>query len=589
VRAFSYLEGQTDVTRRDGYLEALVAARFPALVANAVALGGMVWLACGLFGTGAAVLGGLLMVLDPFLGAHSRLIHLDGLLASFMGLAVLASMAFWSRSDRPRAGFNQVGRGWVYLVVAGLASGLAFLTKAPSVYLLAFVPALAMFQHVRTAGWRRWPDWSRLALGLAGWLGIAALTCLALWPALRLKPLVVVRQMADFTVRNAGSERDNFFLGQPVEDPGPLFYPLALLFRATPLMLLGMALLAYALVRWRRQLPAFWPALLLGAYAAGFLLMMSLGQKKFDRYELPIFPALNLLAGLGLWLGWRVLRARRRNRLLIVVPLLLLAAWPLASVYPYHLAYYNPLLGGGAMAQRALLVGWGEGIDRVADYLNAKPIVVSAPTVATAYHRVLQAYLRGNNAMPLERAELADYIVPYVNSIQRDQKAEVLAGYLAGQDPEHVVWLNGIEYARVYRGPHLPVDRLVGADLDGRLRLESLVFAPGSGLARAGDDLLIRLRWRASGDPGPLLSILQLVGPDGRPTIEERQPLGGAMREAELLVIDAQLHLPSSLPAGSFMLQALVDDRSSGRALRLPDGATALDLQQVTVQPAVAR
>ena len=589
VRAFSYLEGQTDVTRRDGYLDALVAARRTLVAANALALGVLVWLAWGLLGPGPALLGGLLMILDPFLGAHSRLAHLDALLASFMGLAALAGLAFWG------------GRSWVYLVACALFSGLAFLTKAPSVYLLAFIPGLALLEKFRADGWRRRAGWARVAIGVSAWLGIAWLVCLALWPALRLKPFVVLRQMVEFTAKNGGGEHDNFFLGQPVDDPGPLFYPLALLFRATPLMLLGLALLAYFMIRRRRQFASLWPALPLAGYVVGFGLMMTLGEKKFDRYELPVFPVLDLLAGLGLWYGWRALVSRigRATRpgfspsLLLSVSLsafvFALAAWPLASVYPYDLAYYNPLLGGGAAAQRALFVGWGEGMDRVAAYLNARPLVLEAPTVATAYHRVLQAHLNGNGAMPLERAELADYIVPYVNSMQRDQKAEVLAGHLAGQEPEYVVWLNGIEYARVYRGPHSPIDRTVEAQFGDRLQLESFVSAPGSGLARAGDDLLTRLRWRPLRDADPLASVLRLLGPDGHVTLQDRQPLVRALREDGLLVVDVQLHLPPGLQPGQYELQALADDPSTGRPLTLPDSQAALTIQQLTVQPALAR
>ena len=47
-------------------------------------------------------------------------------------------------------------------------------------------------------------------------------------------------------------------------------------------------------------------------------------------------------------------------------------ALPLAVVAPYALAYYNPRRGGPA-ASRVLLVGWGEGLDQVAAYLNAQP------------------------------------------------------------------------------------------------------------------------------------------------------------------------------------------------------------------------
>lgn len=579
ARRFSYLEGQTDVTRRDDYLDALVAARQPLVLTNALVPGLLVWLAWGLFGAGPALLGASLLVLDPFLSAHARLIHLDALLASFMSLAAFASVAFWT------------GRSWAYVVLAGLASGLAFLTKAPSVYLLAFVPALAGFELIRQRRWRKAGGWLRLVGGLAAWLGLAWLVCLALWPAMRLSSAAVLRQMVDFAARNNNSERDNYFLGQPVDDPGLLFYPVAFFFRATPLMLLGLALLAYALARWRRQLSSFWPVLFLAGYAAGFVLMMSLGQKKFDRYELPVFPVLDLLAGLGLWLGWRAVAWKwgRKTRVAAALLASVLAIWPLASVYPYHLAYYNPLLGGGPTARWALFVGWGEGMDRVAHYLNSKPIVLQAPTVATAYHRVLQAHLNGNNAMPLERAELADYIVPYVNSIQRDQKAELLGELTGDQQPEHVVWLNGIEYARVYRGPHLEVDRPVGVDFGGRAQLASVVFAPGAGRARPGDELLSRLRWRPLAPTGRLESVLLLQARDGRAVLQKRQPLSSGAREGDLVIIDSQLGLPASLVPGEYQIEVQLFDPAAGQPIEHDGSSAALIIQRLSVLAAAPR
>lgn len=589
VQAFSFLAGQTDVTRRDGYLEALVAARRAAVLANAVALGGLAWLAWGVFGPGPAVLGTVLLLLDPFLTAHSRLIHLDALLSSFMALAALSWVAFWR------------GGSWGYAGLAGLAGGLALLTKAPSVYLLAFTPGVALLATLRAGRGRTARAWWRLAGGLALWAGLAAAVCLALWPALRERPVRVLREMIEFTLKNGGGERDNYFLGQPVADPGLPFYPLALLFRATPLMLLGIGLLV-AMLAQRRRLAARWPALLLGGYVIGFMAMMSLGEKKFDRYELPIFPVLDVLAGLGLWLGWQAARARlawlRRGpaRLGLGLALLGVAAWPLASVYPYDLAYYNPLVGGGPAARWALFVGWGEGLDQVAAYVNAKPIVLQAPTVATPYHRALQAHLRGNNALPIERAELADYIVPYVNSMQRQQNGALLNELLQGQEPEYVVWLNGIEYARVYRGPHLPVERPLGIVFGERLRLESLVFAPGSGRARAGDDLLFRLRWRPLGElvtatAGRQLDLgvtVDVADANGRPVASGREPLGRALQENGLLVLDGQLTLPRTLAPGDYQLRVAVAD-AGGRPLAPTAGPAPVPVQTITVQPAVAR
>ena len=43
------------------------------------------------------------------------------------------------------------------------------------------------------------------------------------------------------------------------------------------------------------------------------------------------------------------------------------------QTYPYYLSYFNPLMGGSQRAPQVLMIGWGEGLDRAARYLNDKP------------------------------------------------------------------------------------------------------------------------------------------------------------------------------------------------------------------------
>ena len=100
---------------------------------------------------------------------------------------------------------------------------------------------------------------------------------------------------------------------------------------------------------------------------------------------------IDLLAGLGLGLAWRALRVVVASGIrapsgrspsaalgLLLAGALLAAAWPSLAVAPYFLSYYNPLLGGGPAAVRAVPVGRGEGFDRVAAFVNAQPDGASA-------------------------------------------------------------------------------------------------------------------------------------------------------------------------------------------------------------------
>ena len=179
--------------------------------------------------------------------------------------------------------------------------------------------------------------------------------------------------------------------------------------------------------------------------------MMALAPKKFDRYLLPIFPTIEILAAVGFWLllrrlprglGVKVAAGRAAGARA-------LAGGPSAYVFPYYLAYYNPLLGGGAAARRAFVVGWGEGLDIVTDYLNKKPDAERL-TVAGFYPRVMSAQFKGTVLSDKQYdAAMADYIVLYVNAVQRDL-ANRLRMVTRGKRSEMVVKINGIEYARLY-------------------------------------------------------------------------------------------------------------------------------------------
>ncbi|MFN0073310.1 MAG: hypothetical protein ACKVVP_17650, partial [Chloroflexota bacterium] len=166
----------------------------------------------------------------------------------------------------------------------------------------------------------------------------------------------------------------------------------------------------------------------------------------------------------------------------------------------------------------------GEGMAPVAAYLNEQPIVIGAPTVASSYHRVLQAHLDGS-ALPIERVGFADYLVPYVNTLQRGLDQDILGVYLHSQTPEFAVWHNGIEYARVYRGPHYPVAIPLDRQIAEMVLVEALV-APGSLVIRPQEAVDVLLRWRGSLAPtsGPV--VVRLEGADGRSIASVSRRLG---------------------------------------------------------------
>jgi hypothetical protein len=251
----------------------------------------------------------------------------------------------------------------------------------------------------------------------------------------------------------------SFFLGQTVADPGPLFYPVAIGLRLGPATVLGLAALAVMALS-RVLKPGLIGPLL--DYVVLFGLGLTLSTKKLDRYILPLLPAFGVLAGLGWWLALQTLRSRSpvlfRTTPLVIALVGLVQVWPLLGTVAHPLSAYNPLFGGIRAAERALQVGWGEGLDLVGEYLKQQPEPDRLVTgiwfplyvnfQAHAPGRVLSMSFRapGQVANP-QLFEQADFYVDYIHARQRGLTPEVLVG----RSPDFVVSINGAEYARVYR------------------------------------------------------------------------------------------------------------------------------------------
>lgn len=456
-------------------MEVLAAGRLVLVLIHAAAFIAIWPYASRLLGLPAAALGMALLALDPFTIAHQRLLHLDGLLASFILLALLAYLDHLLE-DR-----------WLSLLVSGIATGLAWLTKTPSWFLLPALLAITAYFWWRDRDQKKeraYPLWSAPLV----WLAIALLVVFLFFPAMWIDPLGTPSQMASYALGSAEGEHSGpvFFDGvvYPEGDLGAagwIFYPIAFLWRSTPLVLAGIVFVFWELYKYKRkplpkrkkqskkdlqdyktiELSHYRTIALLLSFSLAFVLFMTVASKKFDRYLLPALPPLILIAG---W-GWAQLAARVKlpqqapwqasALLLAVITLQLVSALP---TFPYYLSYYDPLMGGSARASEVMMVGWGEGMDQAAGYLNRQPGM--QPGDAAAWYSVsfnlLTSPAAGDIpvALELSQAELnallaKEYLVIYIHQWQRGTPQNLLDA-LEGLEPEYRVTINGIEYARIY-------------------------------------------------------------------------------------------------------------------------------------------
>lgn len=459
-----YIRNAKDVSP----LDLLVAGRFFMVLGHTLILLLCFMYASRLIGLIPALISFLLVAFEPYHIALTRLLHLDGMVGNLMLLSLLAFIYYAEK---------RVARD---LIVSAIAAGLGLLTKLPAVLMVPVVGLMTVYicwkdkgaQGKRPLSWLIKPG-IRI---LGTWGLIMTLIFVALWPAMWVRP---VQTISTIVTQGAGhfetdSNLPRYFNGRiiPSKDFGIqywYFYPVSYLYRSTPVVLAGLALAVWAFVKKRFPLnaPAVRFALLsLLLFVTVFTLFLGAGDKKFDRYLAPIYAPLDIVAGLG-WSSLLLSLGKKSAHSLLryapyaaaLVVIFLQAALALNTA-PYYLAYYNPLLGGARQAANVLPIGWGEGIDLAAQYLNKKPHVGKLEVVAYYASGCFSYYFEGRTRETSFSTELtesdwqkfidSDYAVVYISQRQRKIGSAIL-DYVAHLEPEHSIWINGLEYATIYK------------------------------------------------------------------------------------------------------------------------------------------
>lgn len=471
------VETNEPILRAHGHhpLDVLAAGRAILVLTVTIVLVLAAAVAMRVVGLWPAVVGFLFIAADPFHIALSRVLHVDALAGSFMFLSLLAFVSYLHYGRRERD-----------LLVSGIAAGLAWLTKAPTLFLVPFVGGLTVVTL--------WPAWRngqlrvlevrRAAWPFVVWSAIGTVMFLALWPAMWVRPVRTLGRIVEQAIgyaRSGHGEAPLFFNGAIVQgDPGALFYPITYLWRSTPVVLvgLGLAVLAFAARRPGTATREYrYPAAALACFAVLFTAFMSLGAKKFDRYLLPVYPPLDLIAAVGWVAAARSLTSMRSAAVKTgaAVAVGLAVALQVATAFrafPYYFSYYNPMLGGARKAPEVMMIGWGEGLDQAARALNAVPnaeqLLVSTwfwngPFSYYYKGRMLPGRLAPPDTVVGRNWREADYCVVYINQRQRGRLPRALLDDLEPLRPAMTVRIQGLEYVQIYDLRHARTQERHGA------------------------------------------------------------------------------------------------------------------------------
>jgi 4-amino-4-deoxy-L-arabinose transferase-like glycosyltransferase len=433
-----------------------------------------------LFGILPSLMGFLIIALDPFFIALTRMSHLDAPQAIFMFLSILAFLTYLYRGKRSPD-----------LVVSGAAGGLAFLSKLPGIFIVPTIGAVSIWDYFRARFFDKRKDSSlarksfwKMVQSLVIWALIFIVVYAAFWPSMWVQPVETVRKIFDQSSGYASTIVDetrsdeevnpNWLVSRPLSFY--LRYPDSYLWRTTPIELIGLLLLLYAYISrnnvvyeeiFRRSVIGLLIFVII--YTVG----MTLPIQNSDKYYAPVHIIMGLLAGLGWYASSHRLskrfhrfRGRYLQAAILTMVIFVQLIWVFRS-FPYFYTFYNPVMGGLQKAAQTRLVGVGEGLDQAGLYLLSKPNSSQLQVMSWFGVGPLSYYFDGevdplfiaNSAWTpelIKKLSEMDYLVTYIYQKNSNLPPELFK-LLEGIEPEHTITISGAEYAWIYKVSDIPL------------------------------------------------------------------------------------------------------------------------------------
>lgn len=422
----------------------------------------------------------------PFFLGHARLLNHEGMLSIFVLTSFLGMQVYVTKE-----------RKLIYLLISGAAFGLAQLTKSSSIVVLGVVGLMLVGQAFvgqafsltspgisKTGGLKTRPTDSVLSIvkSFAIWFGTAALIYFILWPGMWAAPL----KMLEGVYGNAFSYAFQGTRLDVTEELGPASFSLVNGFEGILLYLknwvasttfvtwLGLLFAMFVVFsKDKERLPAPVKSTLgyLALLGGLFIILFGIAQgRNSQHYILSSYVCFDVMAGIG-W-GYILMLAQNRwdwlrQKAIEIGFLALLTITQIGfglPYAPYYFTYKNPF------ASQAATYGYGEGLAEASDYLSAKPNAQELRVYAYNGMGTFSFFFPGETVV-FKRVHLieedfititdelrnSDYLVLYPIVREKQPETEKIFRVFEGVvEPEKVIYINGLEYIRIYAVAEIP-------------------------------------------------------------------------------------------------------------------------------------
>ena len=373
---------------------------------------------------------GFFLALDPFLIAHSRIVHTDALLSLFY----LASITSLLCAVIPKTLHQR------YVIMSAILAGAALLTK---IFGLILIPTAVLI--IIIARWHKKDDWARIARMVGLWISIFLITTFAAWPALW---------------SNADKVFDYLFSRAELHGEGTRseettsaswYYARETFFRLSLPVALLSPFAIWQLAKKNKSKHAIAALYILGT-GLFFIVALNTGSDKSDRYALLTHLTVATVAPLGLRGIVQTLKKRSNQNpwasLIIVIPILFLAVDAI-RIHPYYLAHFNRLYP----IEETHKLGWGEGLEQAALWIEDKH---PGAKVLSYYPRVFSYFYKGEveTVTHINDAQ-GDYAVLYRSMFERGDgtpESDIVSEFINNKTKKLVrtITINGLPYVWIY-------------------------------------------------------------------------------------------------------------------------------------------
>lgn len=377
---------------------------------------------------------------EPFFVGNSRLYHLDVLTT----LLLLLSLIFAFLGLKKEKVF--------YQIITGLFLALSFLTKSVSIGAVLFVLFYAISYFIFSKQPKRIFKYC-----IVIFLSFVFFTFL-LFPALWVKPVYYLSFIFSESLRvGVRKGHSQILLGEETKDPGFWFYPLVILIRASPFLIIGV--IAGLIVSLKKVGVLLKDAkkkflnfgLYLAVFNLGYVAAMTYPAKKIDRYMIVIYPLMAFLAVIGYSRIFSFCKVRKTKILFWLSMIVLSAAfwaYPLIKIYPYYFTYTSPIFGSSENANKIVVQKtFGVGVHELRDFIlkryggHPKLGFYDIKPIEAIYPNSLVFYVRVYGPSKYDLLVLA---------MNEDMPSLVLKSNSYYFEKDSSLIINGLEYYRIY-------------------------------------------------------------------------------------------------------------------------------------------